>query len=141
MSRVTQVIVAALACTMAHWAFAGVVVVVSSKNPTGNLSKDQVNDIYLGNSKNFPGGGTAQPVDMADGAAEHDTFHKAVTGKSAAQFKAYWAKMVFSGKGTPPKEVGNSGDMKAAIADHPNMIGYVDKSAVDGTLKIVLELN
>jgi ABC-type phosphate transport system substrate-binding protein len=122
-------------------ASAGVVVVVSSKSGVTSITKDQVADIYLGNSKNFPNGSSAMAADLPEGAIERAEFHKAVTGKSATQFKAYWAKMVFSGKGVPPKELATPAEMKSALAEHPNMIGYLDKSMVDSSLKIVLELN
>jgi ABC-type phosphate transport system substrate-binding protein len=122
-------------------AFAGVVVVVSSKSAVSAMTKDQVADIYLGNSKNFPNGAPATAVDLPESASERSDFHKAVTGKSTTQFKAYWAKMVFSGKGVPPKELATQAEMKSAIAEHPNMIGYLDKSMVDGSLKVLLELN
>lgn len=132
-------VVGLLALTQAAWA--GVVVVVSSKSGVTAMTKDQVADIYLGNSKNFPNGSPATAADLPEAAAERTEFHKAVTGKSAAQFKAYWAKMVFSGKGVPPKELATPAEMKSALAEHPNMIGYLDKSMVDGSLKVVLELN
>ena len=78
---------------------------------------------------------------MPENAPERTEFHKAVTGKSTSQFKAYWAKMVFSGKGVPPKELASPAEMKSTLAEHPNMIGYIDKSMVDGSLKVLLELN
>lgn len=121
--------------------YAGVVAVVSSKSAVGNLTKEQIADIYLGNTKNFPNGGPALPADLPEGANERGDFHKAITGKTSAQFKAYWAKMVFSGKGTPPKEIASVADLKALIAANPNVIGYLEKSAVDSSVKVVFEAN
>jgi ABC-type phosphate transport system substrate-binding protein len=121
-----------LAVTAAH---ADVVVVVSASSPVSQLTKDQVADIFLGNSTNIPGGGKAEPVDN-DGAREE--FYTKVAGKSAAQVKALWAKLSFSGKGTPPKSVGSDDDVKKAVAGNPNAIGYMDKSRVDASVKTVL---
>jgi ABC-type phosphate transport system substrate-binding protein len=120
---------------------AGVVAVVSPKNPVSALSKDQLADIYLGNAKNFPGGGVATPVDLPESAAERQDFHKSVTGKSGTQFKAYWAKMVFSGRGVPPKEAASIAEVKSLIASNPGMVGYIDKSEVDSSVKVVFEAN
>jgi ABC-type phosphate transport system substrate-binding protein len=114
---------------------ADVVVVVSASSPVGQLSKDQVADIFLGNSANIPGGGKAEPVDN-DGAREE--FYTKVAGKSGAQVKALWAKLSFSGKGTPPKSVGSDDDVKKAVAGNPNAIGYIEKSKVDSSVKTVL---
>jgi len=114
---------------------ADVVVVVSAGSPVSQLSKDQVADIFLGNSTTIPGGGKAEPVDN-DGAREE--FYTKVAGKSGAQVKALWAKLSFSGKGTPPKSVGSDDDVKKAVAASPNAIGYIEKSKVDASVKTVL---
>jgi ABC-type phosphate transport system substrate-binding protein len=114
---------------------AEVVVVVSANSPAGALTKDQVSAIFLGESTSLPGGGKAEPVDN-DGAREE--FYSKVAGKTAAQAKAVWAKLSFSGKGTPPKSVGSDDDVKKAVAANPNAIGYIDKSKVDASVKTVL---
>ena len=114
---------------------ADVVVIVSAKSAVGSLTKGQVSDLFLGKAATFPGGGQAVPVDQADGAGDRDDFHGKVTGKSGAQLKSYWSKLVFSGKATPPKEVPNAAEAKKLIAANPSMIGYVDKGAVDGSVK------
>ena len=36
-----------------------------------------------------------------------------------------------------PKEVADSAAVKAAVAANPKAIGYIDKSAVDATVKVV----
>jgi ABC-type phosphate transport system substrate-binding protein len=129
------------ALQVASIAQAGVVVVVNPKNSVTALSKDQLADIYLGSAKNFPGGGVATPVDLPESAAESQDFHKNVTGKNGTQFKAYWAKMVFSGRGVPPKEAATAAEVKSLIATNPGMVGYIDKSAVDSSVKVVFEAN
>lgn len=120
-------------------ASADVVVVVSAKSPVASLTKDQVSDIFLGKSSTFPGGEQVIPIDLGEGTAQRDEFHSKVTGKSANQLKAYWSKMIFSGRATPPKEVPNASDGKRLIAANPSSIGYIDKSAVDGSVKVVYQ--
>lgn len=117
---------------------AEVVVVVSAKSAVSPLSKQEVSDLFLGKASAFPGGGVAVPVDQAEGAPARDEFHSKVTGKSGAQLKSYWSKQVFSGKGTPPKELANSDEVKKLVAANPSTIGYLDKAAVDASLKVVL---
>jgi len=118
---------------------AEVVVVVSAKSSVASLTKDQVSDIFLGKSATFPNGEQVIPIDLGEGAAQRDEFHSKFTGKSANQLKAYWSKMIFSGRATPPKEVPNASDGKRLIAANPNSIGYIDKSAVDGSVKVVFQ--
>lgn len=114
---------------------ADVVVVVSANSSAGVLTKDQVSAIFLGESTALPGAGKAEPIDN-DGAREE--FYSKVAGKTAAQAKSVWAKLSFSGKGTPPKSVGSDDDVKKAVAANPNAIGYIEKSKVDASVKTVL---
>jgi ABC-type phosphate transport system substrate-binding protein len=119
---------------------AEVVVVVSTKNPTSSLTAEQAADLFLGEVATFPSGGQAVPVDQADGSRARDEFYTKAASKTSAQLKAYWAKVIFTGKGKPPKAVADSATVKQLVADNPNMIGYMDRSAVDASVKVVLTL-
>jgi len=112
---------------------AQVVVVV---NPKSALAT-----IFLGKTTTLPSGSTAAPVDQAESAAVRELFYSKVTGKQSAQVKAAWSRLVFSGKGTPPKELGSSADVKKFVAGNPDGIGYIEKSALDGSVKAVLTVD
>jgi ABC-type phosphate transport system substrate-binding protein len=112
-------------------AVAEVVVIVNPANSEA-VSKDQIANVYLGKSTAF------MPVDQPDGSAIRGEFYKKVADKDASQAKALWSKLVFTGKATPPKEVGSSADVKKAVAANPKAIGYIEKSAVDASVKVVL---
>ena len=112
-------------------ALAEVVVVVNPKAPETTMSKDQVAQFFLGKSS------AMTPVDQPEDAPVRAEFYKKVTDKDASQAKALWSKLVFTGKATMPKEVANSAAVKAAVAANPKAIGYMEKSAVDGTVKVV----
>lgn len=118
-------------------AFAQVAVVVGAKSEVGNLTSEQVSSIYLGKTDKFPNGSTALPLDQTAGSAIRGLFYDKVTGKSEAQVKAAWSRLVFSGKGTPPKEIAGSADVKKLVGSNPNTIGYIEKSAVDSSVKVV----
>jgi len=119
-------------------AAADVVVVVSAKSAATALTEEQASDIFLGKANTLPGGGQAVPVDQPDGSPARELFYSKAVGKSAAQLKAYWSKQIFSGKGQPPKEAGDNAAVKSLVAGNPNIVGYIDKSAVDATVKVLL---
>jgi ABC-type phosphate transport system substrate-binding protein len=112
---------------------ADVVVVVSAKSPASKLTKEQVADIFLGRSTSLT------PLDQAAGSPVRDEFYTKVAGQTAAQVKTLWAKLSFSGKGTPPKALGSDDEVKAQLAANPNAIAYLDKSKVDASVKTVFE--
>ena len=119
-------------------AFADVVPVVSSKSPVYELSRNQVVDIFLGKANRFPNGELAVPIDQAEGSEARDAFYRQFTNWTDAQLKAYWSKIVFTGKGQPPREVSPSERVKKLLADNPNFIGYIDRADVDANVKVVL---
>ena len=121
-------------------ASAEVVVVVSAKSTVSGLSDNQVANIFLGKASRLPNGDRAVPVDQSDGTRTRDEFYQKLVGKSPAQVKAHWSKAIFTGKGQPPKEVGDSKATRRAVAGNPDFIGYIDSSAIDQSVKAVLLL-
>jgi ABC-type phosphate transport system substrate-binding protein len=94
-------------------------VIVNPKNATASLMADQVEQIFLGKTTRLPGGGNANAVDQTDGSALRDAFYQKAAGKSAAQVKAIWSRLIFSGRGLPPKAMASSADVKKFVASDP----------------------
>lgn len=118
-------------------ASAEVAVIVSANNVNYGLDKLDVEQIFLGKKATFPDGSKAVPVDQTEGSAVRSAFNESVLGKNDSQLKAYWSRLIFTGKGTPPKESGSDAEIKALVAANPNMIGYIDAKAVDSSVKVV----
>lgn len=121
-------------------AHAEIVVIVNPKNPAASMTAEQVSALFLGNASTFPDGGAVALADLPESADLRGKFYEKATGRSVAQIKALWARITFTGKGTPPKELKSEADVKAFVASDPKGIGYVDASAVDGSVKAVLKL-
>ena len=119
---------------------AELVVIVSAKSPVGALRADQVADIFLGQVGHFPDGGEAVALDQSVGSPQRDEFYAKVTAKTPALVKAYWTKMIFTGRGQPPREAPSSAAIRKLVADNPALIGYIDRSALDASVKPVLLL-
>lgn len=122
---------------MAGCAMAEVVVVVSPLSSVTAMSQNQVSDIFLGKASRFPNGDRAVPLDLEEGSDERNQFYMKYAGKSPAQLRAHWSKIVFTGKGLPPKEVLHSQEIKKLISENHNLIGYMDRSMVDAKVKVV----
>jgi ABC-type phosphate transport system substrate-binding protein len=115
-------------------ASAETVVIVSQKNPATRMFSEQASQFFLGKSNLFT------PVDQPESSAIRADFYHKVADKDPAQVKALWSKLVFTGKATPPKEYSSNAEVKKAVAADPKAIGYIDKSAVDDTVKVILTL-
>jgi hypothetical protein len=116
-------------------AHAELVVIVNSKHPAASMTAEQIANIYLGKDP------AMQPADLPESGAERNAFYSKVAGKDAAQVKAIWARLVFTGKTQPPKEFGSSAEAVKFVASNDKGIAYVDKSAVDGSVKTVMTVN
>lgn len=127
---------AALLTATALPAFAEIAVIVNPGN-SSNLDTESINRIFLGKTKSFPNGQSVTPVNQKENSSVRNEFDNKVLEKSPSQMKAYWSKLIFTGKGTPPEEVGDDAAMKAKVASDASAIGYIDASAVDATVKVV----
>jgi ABC-type phosphate transport system substrate-binding protein len=114
-----------------------VVAVVSAKSPILSLNANQVADIFLGKTSRFPDGSEAVPIDQVEDSPLRERFYTAFTGKSPAQVKAYWSKIIFTGRSQPPRQVSNSAEVRKLIAANPSAIGYIDNSMVDASVRVL----
>jgi ABC-type phosphate transport system substrate-binding protein len=130
-----------LACTLSlgfRSVNADVVAVVSADSPIDSLSKTQVIDIFLGRRTRFPDGSAAVPIDQAEGSAARDAFYTRFAALSPAQIKAFWSRIIFTGRGQPPRIASTAPEMKKLLLASPSAIGYLDQSLLDSSLKVVL---
>jgi ABC-type phosphate transport system substrate-binding protein len=131
----TLLLAASLAGAVLPAFAAEIVVIVNPKNPATRMFSEQAGQFFLGKSTLFT------PIEHTDGSAIRNEFNTKVLGKDSAQVKSIWSKLVFTGKGTAPKEYGSSAEVKKAVAADPQAIGYIEKSAVDDSVKVVLTVN
>jgi ABC-type phosphate transport system substrate-binding protein len=116
---------------------ADVVAVVSSTSTIASLSSAQVTDIFFGKVNRFPNGTPAVPIDQVEGSPVRDEFYATFAGKSPPQVKSLWAKIIFTGRGQPPKAVANSIEVRKLLAANPQAIGYIERGSVDSSVKVL----
>jgi len=119
-------------------ASAELVVVVSSRSQVTAINAAQVAAIFLGHASRFPDGSQAVAIDQRLGTPQRDVFYRALTGKSPALVKAHWSKMVFTGRAQPPREAGGDAGVRRLVAENPSMIGYIERDALDASVRAVL---
>ncbi|MDH5445327.1 MAG: phosphate ABC transporter substrate-binding protein [Gammaproteobacteria bacterium] len=134
------VLVAASLLVIENTYASGVSVIVNKSYRGGSVPMSDIKRIYLGKKRSLPGGYTVRPVDQQTNSPAYRTFYRKVVSKSASQLKSYWSKMIFSGKGRPPKTVGSDNQIKDWVRNNPGAIGYVSSSAVDSTVKVILSI-
>ena len=116
---------------------AALAIVAHPSNSVSGIRADDAQRIFLGKTGEFANGRRAAPVDQTPGTASRTKFMKTVIQKSEDELKGYWSKLMFSGKGQPPREVGDDAAVKAWVASNPEAIGYIDGKFVDGSVKVL----
>ncbi|ERP85362.1 hypothetical protein Q670_06665 [Alcanivorax sp. P2S70] len=118
------------------FAQAGIVVVVSKNSDLGGLTRNEVRQIFNG-QLNRVGEISVKPLDLPVAASQREVFYQQVMGKSVEQMKSYWARMIFTGRGMPPREVSSDREMTLLVGSDRKFIGYMDEADVTSDLKVV----
>lgn len=129
-----RLVYAASLVTLSSTVWAGDLVAVMAPGSAA-ISKEQLSNLYLGRSFEL------KPLDLPEGSATRDAFYKHTTEREPSQVKAVWSRVIFTGKGKPPTEVADTAAMKKAVAADPKAIGYIEKSAVDASVKVVFQID
>lgn len=119
-----------------QFALAEVAVIVNPSN-SASMSNEDVAKLYLGKAKKFTDGNNAVPLDRKEGSEIRVQFMETVVGKDESQMKSYWSRLIFTGKGIPPKIIESDQEVKELVSRNPDIIGYIDASAVDDSVKVV----
>ena len=125
-----------LGISLASFALAEIEVVVHPSNAAA-FDKSAIQRIFLGKTRAFPSGAEAVPIALREGSTGDADFTKSVLSKTPKQLKAYWAKMVFTGKGTPPKQLDNASQVLKLVSTNPNLIGFIPAGSSEGNVKVV----
>lgn len=133
--KTLRILIAALC--LSHIALAEMVVIVHPSNKD-NIDKSTISNIFLGKTKSWPSGAKVVPVmvDYTTGDDLNEFLNKAFS-RSAAQFRAYWAKMAFSGLSMPPQTYKTSQEVVDLVARNPDLIGVADAGVAKGKVKVV----
>jgi len=97
-------------------------------------SQSDVANIFLGKDKSMKG------IDQAGWTPAKEAFYAGVTSKNESPLKSYWSGLIFTGKGQPLPSVADDAAVVARVAAEADAIGYVDASAVNGSVKVLFTL-
>jgi len=116
------------------------VVIVNPASGVLSMTRDEVGKVFMARYRLLPSGTTALPMDLAPDSQERKDFYMRLLGKQLPDINAYWARLLFSGRASPPHQVADSAAAIQAVADNKGAIAYIDKQAIDARVRVVLEL-
>jgi len=114
------------------------VLVVNPASGIENLSRTEVVNLYMGRFRQLPSGTTALPVDLIDVRAE---FYQLLVNKTLSEINSYWARLVFSGRTSPPRQAQDVAEVLDIVANNRGAIGYLRRRDINGTVRIAANLS
>ena len=121
----TSLLVSAI--LFADTAYAELVVIGGYQLPINKLSKQQVENLYLGSSDL-----NIAPLDQHSDSNLYTQFYQKLMGWGSSQIGNYWSQKVFSGEANQPVQVENQAQAISAVLHSNHTIAYVDSSALQG---------
>lgn len=119
-------------------------VVVKADSTVSALNKKQVMGLFLGRAKFLPSGDKVKALDFPIASAVRAEFYRALTGKNIADIDAYWARLQYSGRATPPEPMENSEKIMQMVSKEKRAIaylpGYYQNQLAANGLKTVLTM-
>lgn len=107
---------------------ADVKVIANPSVGASSISTDDLKGVFLATKSSLSDGSHVEPVLLKAGAA-HEAFLKDYVGKTDSALETYYRSLVFTGKGSMPKTLGNDNEVVAYVAKTKGAIGYVSAGA------------
>jgi ABC-type phosphate transport system substrate-binding protein len=118
-------------------AAAEIVVVINKSNPVESMSRAQVIDMFMGKYVAFPDGSRATPIEPYGDQNSRKSFYKLLINFNLSRVNAYWSRIRFTGRATPPEPKPSDEEVAKFIGATENAIGYIDSKYVTANLKVV----
>lgn len=134
--KIQKTVLAIIISTFAFSAHADYSVIVNPENKA-YITKQDVANIFLAKKKTFPNGINTTPINHPERQEARSVFDEKILGKDLKQIKAYWARLIFTGKAVPIKTERNDAEILEAVSRDPNAIGYVESSSVTDDVRVV----
>ena len=123
-----------VALALAFWPVAAhaedMVLVSARAGGLAALDRETAVQLYIGRSTALPDGRSARLIDLPAG-PERDLFYLQLTGKNPSQIRAYWSRLVFTGRAHPPQEALDIDDAIRRVLADRNALAYLPAAAAD----------
>lgn len=120
---------------------ADVVVVSRAQGGVERLTHEELTNIYMGRYRTLPSGKPAQPIDQPAGSAARVVFYQRLVDKDPASINAYWSRLYFSGKASPPIQAASLAEVIERLLTQPGAIAYLERYQLDSRLRIIFEFS
>ena len=112
-------------------------VVVHRDNPMTSITRAELSAIYMKRMRNWRDGRAIVPVDQPSSSRARELFSRAVHGKNVAYVTRYWQRLIFSGRGIPPRQLQGDAAVLALVKNNRDAIGYIAPETPTNGVKVL----
>ena len=102
-------------------------VVVHRDNPIESITRAKLSAIYMKRTRSWGDGREIVPVDQPASSPVRERFSRSIHGKNVAYVTRYWQRLIFSGRGIPPRQLQNDAAVLELVRNNRDAIGYVER--------------
>lgn len=117
-----------------------IVIVANGDISEDTLSRKEIREIFLGKRAQWDDHSRIHVTMLKDGGIRK-AFLKQYLNKSEAKWKTYWRRMVFTGRGLPPRSFDTEAELIEYVKKTKGSIGYVLSEGVpkgsEGIVRII----
>jgi len=108
--------------TFSAQALEGAVVIANSSVAADSLSADALKDIYTAKTKYWGDGQAVTIIVLPD---KTDAALQQASGMEVSQFRTFWLRLTFSGRGQEPRKANDAASLMALVASTKGAIALV----------------
>lgn len=135
LARVTTMSLLIVSTTTAR---ADIAIVINEASAVRQISHSEAVNIFMGRYRRLPNDSVALPIDQAPLKAR---FYRALVQKDMAEINSYWARLVFSGRASPPQQTDSLEDLVDIVTHNNNALGYVDAGHMPSHIRVLLTIS
>ena len=117
----------------------GMKVIANASVKENSITVEELRGIYLLQRGTLKSGSRVVPV-LQKGGATHDGFVREYLGRDAEEIRIYYQGLVFTGKGSIPKELHSDAEVVAYVSGRSGAIGYVSSETDTQRVKVLMVL-
>ena len=104
------------------------VIIVHKDNPINEISRKELSKYFLKKITKWNNGERINPVDLYADDPLRNSFSRLVHNRDTHSIKAYWQKMIFSGRAIPPPERIKESEIIEFVQNDIGAIGYISNT-------------
>lgn len=113
-------------------------VIVHPATNVRSVTQEEVANYFLLPGLKWADGAPVRAFDLRNPPSVRSDFYQTISGKTLPNLRIYWARLIFTGQGYPPKELESVTEILMKVSETPGAIAYVPAQYVHSGVRILL---